>query len=761
MKNERDVLASHLNAWMVQLAYSFQDPHYCYLAMEYCPGGDLRHLLTALGYLEEHEVRLYMAEMILAVFSLHSLGYIHRDLKPDNFLIDSKGHLKLTDFGLSKDGSHSNVTHRRFAQANSLPELSIASLQRRQVNLTTPKSSSISLSTMLTRPNTSLEAEETFSSKRKEEASNQAHIEADALVSPSHQGSSTFTSNNVSTPLFDPKAWQERQTKVETHFQGGNQGVEGGRCARVNSRENSTSSSPPSSSPPSSYPSVLTFPPPSSHHSPTQPLHAHSLSSQTSSSTSSSLHHTSSTASTAVKEPATSNLLISSSTSVHPSSDAPNRSYSVVGSPHYMSPEVLAGEHGYGTEVDWWSLGCIFFELVTGSPPFNGETPQQVFDNIIDWRTTMPQILSEYSDTVSPECLDFITKLFLCDAKERFNVKMGLARVFAHPFFKDFSIESIFNLEPPFIPQLKDDCDTTYFDIATEDRLGTLEEQEKEKTLFEEVGNHTPPSSSSTLTHTHPIQCPQTAPRRLTHSSRYYSPDDYWSEKNRHPQMTPSSHAPFDSYDSSLPNIASQSHKEHLMFLGLANISPAKRDVTMSSTKNYGRFTIQRTRALGTFTPLRRRAEAESPRRDIAGFTFQRKKSVRSFHHPYASLASSSELNHAQKHIGLDGECEEGMGYVSSSSLVTGGGGRRNSNLNASSLSVSGFSSTAAPSYDFSSDEAIMRYATARRSPDHFFNGSPGEGNFGSNDFSTLYITPRALNFDADANNNSKTSDLM
>lgn len=124
MKNERDVLASNLpNSWMVQLAYSFQDPHRCYLAMEYCPGGDLRHLLAAYGYLEEDEARLYMAEMIFAVFTLHQLGYIHRDLKPDNFLIDSTGHLKLTDFGLSKDGLHSHVVPNRNTNPSSTPSI--------------------------------------------------------------------------------------------------------------------------------------------------------------------------------------------------------------------------------------------------------------------------------------------------------------------------------------------------------------------------------------------------------------------------------------------------------------------------------------------------------------------------------------------------------------------------------------------------------------------------------------------------------------
>lgn len=62
-------------------------------------GGDLREFLAQIGTLEEEEGLLYIAEMIMAVHTLHKMGYIHRDLKPDNFLIDQRGHLKLADFG--------------------------------------------------------------------------------------------------------------------------------------------------------------------------------------------------------------------------------------------------------------------------------------------------------------------------------------------------------------------------------------------------------------------------------------------------------------------------------------------------------------------------------------------------------------------------------------------------------------------------------------------------------------------------------------
>ena len=73
--------------------------------MEYMIGGDFGFVLQNFHALEEEVACFYIAELILATEHLHSLGIIHRDLKPDNMLIDKKGHIKLTDFGLSQVNS--------------------------------------------------------------------------------------------------------------------------------------------------------------------------------------------------------------------------------------------------------------------------------------------------------------------------------------------------------------------------------------------------------------------------------------------------------------------------------------------------------------------------------------------------------------------------------------------------------------------------------------------------------------------------------
>ena len=99
VRAERDVLAEADNPWVVKMFYSFQDSTNLYLIMEYLPGGDMMTLLMKRDTLSEDETRFYMAECVLAIDSIHRLGFIHRDIKPDNLLLDAGGHIKLSDFG--------------------------------------------------------------------------------------------------------------------------------------------------------------------------------------------------------------------------------------------------------------------------------------------------------------------------------------------------------------------------------------------------------------------------------------------------------------------------------------------------------------------------------------------------------------------------------------------------------------------------------------------------------------------------------------
>ncbi|XP_030480192.1 uncharacterized protein LOC115697359 [Cannabis sativa] len=102
VKAERNLLAEVDSAYIVKLYCSFQDDEFLYLIMEYLSGGDMMTLLMRKDTLNEDEARFYVGETVLAIESIHKHSYIHRDIKPDNLLLDRYGHMKLSDFGLCK-----------------------------------------------------------------------------------------------------------------------------------------------------------------------------------------------------------------------------------------------------------------------------------------------------------------------------------------------------------------------------------------------------------------------------------------------------------------------------------------------------------------------------------------------------------------------------------------------------------------------------------------------------------------------------------
>ncbi|KAE9397835.1 AGC/NDR protein kinase [Gymnopus androsaceus JB14] len=166
----------------------------------------------------------------------------------------------------------------------------------------------------------------------------------------------------------------------------------------------------------------------------------------------------------------------------------PRYADSIVGSPDYMAPEVLRGKP-YSYSVDYWSLGCIFFEFLAGFPPFSGSTPEETWTNLKNWTTVLRR--PEYD---KPEDLifnltdvawDAVTRL-IAHASSRFST---LSQVTSHPFFSECTPpvhwEDLRSTRAPFVPALDSEVDTGYYDDFTslEDMAKYAEVREKQKNV--------------------------------------------------------------------------------------------------------------------------------------------------------------------------------------------------------------------------------------------------------------------------------------
>jgi serine/threonine kinase 38 len=260
IRSEQKFMAKVKSPWIVDLKASFQEDDYLYLVMEFCQGGDFMNLLIKKDILSEDEARFYTAELILAVESIHKLDCIHRDIKPDNILIDKNGHIKLSDFGLAKI-------------SDNLDQSQIQNDKRNKKNR------------------------------------------------PTHQ-----------------------------------------------------------------------------------------------------------------------------------------KNYSCVGTAYYVAPEVLK-KTGYSEDIDWWSVGVIFFEMLVGYAPFCSEETKDVCYKVINWK----KFLKIPDDIIlSREAEDLIAKM-ITNSNERLG-KNGVEEIKAHPFFKKVDWNNIRNTKAPFIPEIKNDYDTKYFE---------------------------------------------------------------------------------------------------------------------------------------------------------------------------------------------------------------------------------------------------------------------------------------------------------
>jgi serine/threonine protein kinase len=133
-----------------------------------------------------------------------------------------------------------------------------------------------------------------------------------------------------------------------------------------------------------------------------------------------------------------------------------------MGSPDYLAPEVLL-KSAYGPMVDWWAAGVMLFELLVGITPFDGDTPDQIYANILNRRIRWPNIPAD----MSPVAKDLIGKFLTLSTADRLGAH-GVSEIQAHPFFEGIDWEHLAVATAPFLPPSDDPTSTKYFDGRNE-----------------------------------------------------------------------------------------------------------------------------------------------------------------------------------------------------------------------------------------------------------------------------------------------------
>ncbi|CAI5760404.1 unnamed protein product [Candida verbasci] len=356
VKSERAVMMRQSDSpYVAQLYSSFQSKNYLYLVMEYLNGGDCGNLIKTLGVIGLDWSSKYIAEIIVGVDDLHKRGIIHRDLKPDNILIDKNGHLKLTDFGLSRLGVVGRQTTHRKSSTN---EQSIELFRSSLDSSVTPFALSPGVET------------------KPQSASSPTLAFLESFNNPSNN-KSTSRSNSTDSPILKPII---PRTASESSF------------AIIDE----------------------------DHHQ-QQPVNY-------------ALYNPEST-----------------------------ESKKFVGTPDYLAPETIEGV-GQSEASDWWSIGCILFEFLYGYPPFHSDTPEKVFNNIlncnIDWPNLSPE---EDLNYCTPEAKDLIERLLTLNPEQRLGSN-GADEIKQHPYFKNINWDTLFDEPGSFIPNSEDPESTDYFD---------------------------------------------------------------------------------------------------------------------------------------------------------------------------------------------------------------------------------------------------------------------------------------------------------
>ncbi|KAJ9575905.1 hypothetical protein L9F63_007217 [Diploptera punctata] len=500
---ERNALALTHSPFCVQLFYSLQTNHSIYLVMEYLIGGDLKSLLSMYGYFDETMAVFYAAEITLALEYLHSHGIIHRDLKPDNMLLTEHGHVKLTDFGLSQISEFQRDLEISDLMNESDSGQSFTRTPGQLLSLTSHLSFGSGQSAVLTNETMSKKTPSSCGSVTQDLTPllefQDIRFSSDNQISGiasfvSVGNSDAFDSYHTCSSAFmdtTPHRCSSPDCKKKINIRG----------SSSRSASFSTNGSPKSRfksphglrgkkrkvSPDSHVLSDITNRRPKRFAVSTPKSTGLTkdivkveivdkkevkgvLKSENSTSILMDLSAVSTTVPAVVKttrfklpekddpvipysSPITSNQTpYRTPKSVRRGKASSDRR--ILGTPDYLAPELLL-QQKHGAEVDWWSLGVCLFEFMAGIPPFNDDTPQDVFNNILNRDIPWPQDEEKFSEPTH----DAVNNLLTLDPTQR----PAAPQVKLMPLFSTINWDNLLNTTAPFIPQPDDKTDTVYF----------------------------------------------------------------------------------------------------------------------------------------------------------------------------------------------------------------------------------------------------------------------------------------------------------
>ncbi|KAG4303206.1 hypothetical protein PCK1_000544 [Pneumocystis canis] len=403
VRAERAILmAQGESPFIVKLFFTFQSKDYLYLVMEYLNGGDCAALIKSLGGLSEDWARKYIAEVVLGLEFLHNKGIVHRDLKPDNLLIDQRGHLKLTDFGLSRIG-----LIRRQHHVNDISNESI-------LEPFAPHASNSSHSASYDYGNQSFFSTSIMSMESSFQTTNMMgsiNLKKNSQIHDDNNDFSLKTEGDIAgiSNLLGKFSLDENKR----HF------PEEDTASFISSTSSSFGIS--------NFHSNITVPITGLGNQPFLSLFNPN--------------------DTTRKFVGTPDYL---SPETINGKDEDDTGDWVIVIPLFT----------FNLTKEQWSLGCILFEFLYGYPPFHGNTSEEVFENIlsrkIDWPETDDIIVSE-------DAKDLMNRLMCMDHTQRLGSK-GPDEVKRHSFFSGINWNTLLDEDASFVPVLSDLENTEYFD---------------------------------------------------------------------------------------------------------------------------------------------------------------------------------------------------------------------------------------------------------------------------------------------------------